>query len=95
MIHNNAAWGIIQAGQRAQLGFELGTSLADTDYASIARGFGCLGETVTSPEQVAPALDRALASGLPSVIDCRTHFVAHPCLPAFGRMNQYGFQAPN
>ena len=35
VIHNNAAWGIIQAGQRAQLGFELGTSLADTDYAPL------------------------------------------------------------
>ena len=95
VIHNNAAWGIIQAGQRSQLGFELGTSLAGTDYAFIARAFGCLGETVTSPEDVAPAIGRALASGLPSVIDCRTHFVAHPCLPAFGHMNQYGFQAPN
>jgi thiamine pyrophosphate-dependent acetolactate synthase large subunit-like protein len=95
VIHNNAAWGIIQAGQRSQLGFELGTSLAGTDYAFIARGFGCLGETVTAPEDVAPAISRALASGLPSVIDCRTHFVAHPCLPAFGRMNQYGFQAPD
>ena len=93
VIHNNAAWGIIEAGQRAQHGFELGTSLSGTDYAAVARGFGCLGETVTSPEEVAPALERALASGLPSVIDCRTRFVAHPCLPAFGSMNQYGFDA--
>jgi thiamine pyrophosphate-dependent acetolactate synthase large subunit-like protein len=93
IIHNNAAWGIIQAGQRAHLGFELGTSLAGTDYAAIARGFGCLGETVTRPDELGPALRRALSSGLPSVIDCRTCFVPHPCLPAFGRMNQYGFDA--
>src|SRR4029450_1229526 len=32
IIHNNAAWGIIRAGQRAQFDFELGTSLAGTDY---------------------------------------------------------------
>jgi thiamine pyrophosphate-dependent acetolactate synthase large subunit-like protein len=94
VIHNNAAWGVIQAGQRAQLDFELGTSLAGTDYASIARGFGCLGETVTTPDDVAPALTHALTSGLPSVIDCRTRFVPHPCLPAFERMNQYGFESP-
>jgi thiamine pyrophosphate-dependent acetolactate synthase large subunit-like protein len=93
IIHNNAAWGIIRAGQRAQLDFELGTSLADTDYAAIARGFGCLGETVTEPDALRPALRRALSSSLPSVIDCRTCFVPHPCLPAFGRMNQYGFDA--
>jgi thiamine pyrophosphate-dependent acetolactate synthase large subunit-like protein len=93
VIHNNAAWGIIQAGQRAQLGFEMGTSLAGTDYAAIARGFGCLGETVTAPDEVAPALARAFASGLPSVIDCRTRFVPHPCRAAFASMNQYSFDA--
>jgi thiamine pyrophosphate-dependent acetolactate synthase large subunit-like protein len=41
IIHNNEAWGIIRAGQKNMLGFELGTSLAGTDYAAIARGFGC------------------------------------------------------
>ena len=47
IIHNNAAWGIIRSGQRAQLDFEFGTSLEGTDYAAIARGFGCFGEVVT------------------------------------------------
>ncbi len=93
IIHNNAAWGIIQAGQRSQLDFELGTSLSGTDYAAIARGFGCLGETVSEPDALGPALRRALSSGLPSVIDCQTCFVPHPSLPAFGRMNRYGFDA--
>jgi len=92
LIHNNAAWGVIRSGQKAQLDFELGTSLADTDYAAIARGFGCHGETVTQPEEVAPAIARALNSGLPAVIDCQTRFVPHPCMPMFGRMNRYGFQ---
>ncbi|MBX3642943.1 MAG: thiamine pyrophosphate-binding protein [Rubrivivax sp.] len=93
IIHNNAAWGIIRAGQRNQLDFEYGTSLADTDYAAIARGFGGFGETVERAEQLAPALQRALASGLPAVLDCRTRFVPHPAMPAFGRMNRFGFDA--
>ena len=93
IIHNNAAWGIIRAGQRAQYGFELGTSLDGADYAAVARSFGCLGEVVAEPNELKPALQRALASGLPSVIDCATCFVPHPCLPAFGQMNQYGFDA--
>jgi acetolactate synthase-1/2/3 large subunit len=93
IVHNNAAWGIIRAGQQNALGFELGTSLADTDYAAIARGFGCHGEVVTTPEDVAPAIQRALASGLPAVLDCRTRFVPHPAMPLFGRMNRYGFEA--
>ena len=93
VIHNNAAWGIIRAGQKAQLDFELGTSLAETDYAAIARGFGCFGETVRQPSEVAPTIARARESGLPAVLDCQTRFVPHPCMPAFGRMNRYGFEA--
>ena len=93
IIHNNAAWGIIRAGQRNQLDFELGTSLADTDYAAIARGFGCHGETLERAGDIGPALQRAIDSGLPAVIDCRTRFVPHPAMPAFGRMNRFGFDA--
>jgi thiamine pyrophosphate-dependent acetolactate synthase large subunit-like protein len=93
IIHNNEAWGIIRQGQKNARDFEFGTSLAGTDYAAIARGFGCYGERVNNVAQVAPAMARALASGLPAVLDCRTHFVPHPCLPQFGSMNRYGFDA--
>ena len=54
VIHNNASWGTSRAGQNAQLNFELGTSLADTDYAAIARGFGCFGEAVASQRTSSP-----------------------------------------
>ncbi len=93
VIHNNASWGIIRSGQKMQLGFELGTGLEGSDYAAIAKGFGCYGATVRKPEQIAPAIARALASGLPAVIDCHTRFVAHPAMPMFGSMNRYGFDA--
>ena len=93
VIHNNASWGIIRAGQRKQLDFEMGTALDGTDYAAIARGFGCFGETVIRAEDVAPAMARALASGLPAVLDCRTRFVPHPASAMFGSMNRYGFEA--
>jgi thiamine pyrophosphate-dependent acetolactate synthase large subunit-like protein len=93
IVHNNAAWGIIRAGQRKQLDFELATGLEDTDYAAIARGFGCHGEVVTQPHQVGPAISRARASGLPAVLDCHTRFVPHPASPMFGSMNRYGFDA--
>ncbi|MFO6419912.1 thiamine pyrophosphate-binding protein [Hylemonella sp. W303a] len=93
IIHNNAAWGVIRIGQKKQFDFELGTGLEDTDYAAIARGFGCHGEVVTRADAVASALERALASGLPAVLDCRTRFVPHPSMPVFGSMNRYGFDA--
>ncbi len=93
VVHNNAAWGIIRQGQTKQFGFELGSGLEGTDYAAIAKGFGCYGETVHQPQDVAPAIGRALASGLPAVLDCITHFVPHPASPGFGSMNRYGFEA--
>ena len=93
IIHNNQAWGIIRAGQRNALDFELATALDETDYAAIARGFGCFGEVVTRAGDLAPALERALASGLPAVLDCRTRFVPHPAMPLFGSMNRFGFDA--
>jgi thiamine pyrophosphate-dependent acetolactate synthase large subunit-like protein len=93
IIHNNAAWGIIRSGQKRQLDFEMGTGLEDTDYAAVARGFGCHGEVVTRAEDVAPAMQRALASNLPAVLDCRTRFVPHPASAMFGSMNKYGFDA--
>ena len=91
VIHNNAAWGVIRMGQRAGLDFEMGTALEDTDYAAIARGFGCHGEVVTRPGEVAAAIQRAIDSGLPAVLDCRTRFVPHPAVGQFVSMNKYGF----
>ena len=97
IIHNNAAWGIIRAGQRALGGFELGTDLSGTDYAAIACGFGCHGETVRRADEINPAIQRALASALasalPAVIDAHCRFEPHPCMPEFGRMNRFGFEA--
>lgn len=92
IVHHNAAWGIIRAGQRRS-GFELGTALEGTDHAAIARGFGCHGETVTRPEHIAGAVQRALQSGLPAVIDAITTFEPHPASGAFASMNRYGFDA--
>ena len=47
--------------QFGRLGFGL-------PYA-VARGFGCLGEVVTRAEDVAPAMQWALTSNLPAVLD--------------------------
>lgn len=82
VIHNNAAWGVIRAGQK-KADFEFATSLEDTDYAAIARGFGCHGETVYDLADFAAAFARARASGKPAVLDCHVSFVPHPCMANF------------
>jgi thiamine pyrophosphate-dependent acetolactate synthase large subunit-like protein len=83
VIHNNSAWGVIRLGQR-RAGFELGTDLGGTDHVAIARAFGCHAERVTSAAEVGPALERALASGRPAVIDVPVRLLPHPGLPRFG-----------
>jgi thiamine pyrophosphate-dependent acetolactate synthase large subunit-like protein len=82
VIHDNSAWGVIGLAQR-QADFELGTELPDTDYAAIARGFGCHGETVERLDDIRPALERALASGLPAVVDVHVRFEPHPGMRRF------------
>jgi acetolactate synthase-1/2/3 large subunit len=41
----------------------------DVDFAKIARTVGCFGVRVTEPGQIRGALDAALASGKPAVVD--------------------------
>ena len=82
VVMNNAAWGVIGFGQRRQ-GFELGTALEGTRYAEIARAFGCHGEEVVTADGIGHALERALASGSPAVLDVRVRFEPHPSLPRF------------
>ena len=64
------------------------TDLGGTDYAAIARAFGCHGERVTRREEVAPALDRAVASGLPAVVDAVVRLEPHPGLHRFAAAGQ-------
>jgi thiamine pyrophosphate-dependent acetolactate synthase large subunit-like protein len=95
IIHNNASWGIIKfgyakAGFNVDAGKDMGTELANTNYADIARGFGGHGELVERVEDVEAALDRAIQSNLPAVLDCRVRFEPHPGLPYFARMSSAG-----
>ncbi|WP_322047973.1 thiamine pyrophosphate-binding protein [Paraburkholderia sp. J67] len=92
VVHNNSAWGVIRAGQQRNE-FELGCELGGTEYARIAEGFGCHGEIVTSIEQLPHALERAMTSGLPAVLDCRVSFEPHPSFAAFGRSTSLGMHA--
>jgi len=38
------------------------SDLAETDYSRVAQAFGCTGIRVESPDQLAPALQRALVT---------------------------------
>ncbi|MGE3805722.1 MAG: thiamine pyrophosphate-binding protein, partial [Gemmataceae bacterium] len=44
----------------------------DVDLAAVARALGCFGERIERPEEIAAAMQRALASGQPAVLDVVT-----------------------
>jgi acetolactate synthase-1/2/3 large subunit len=45
-----------------------------TDFAGIAKSFGCFGVTVEKPQDFRKAFEQAMASDLPAVIDVKTVF---------------------
>lgn len=67
---NNAAFGWIKELQHLYHGDRfLSVDFNAVDYAMIARGFGLEAIQVSDPEQVEPALQRALDSGEPYFVD--------------------------
>ncbi|HEY1013235.1 MAG TPA: thiamine pyrophosphate-binding protein [Herpetosiphonaceae bacterium] len=71
IIGNDAGWGQIRTPQIALFGEEraVATALAPTRYDLMAPMFDGHGEHVTDPAEIGPALERALASGKPSIVN--------------------------
>jgi len=72
IVVNNAASGYVKALQHAVYGDGAyqSSDLTPVDYAAVARALGCAGVRVEDPEELAPALGKALAhGGGPFVID--------------------------
>jgi acetolactate synthase I/II/III large subunit len=70
VINNNFAFGNTRDRQRAAHGGRyLGVFYRNPDFAEFARLLGAHGERVEKAEDLVPALDRALASGRPAVVD--------------------------
>ncbi len=72
IVSNNAAWNIERYDQEANYGGRVvGTLLAHSDYAAMARAFGLHGERVEKAEDLRGALERALANA-PALVDVVT-----------------------
>ncbi|MEI4471697.1 thiamine pyrophosphate-binding protein [Frigidibacter sp. MR17.24] len=72
VVANNGQYGTIRMHQeRHYTGRVSGTALANPDFAALARAYGGHGEVVTRQEDFADAFDRALGSGVVSVIELR------------------------
>jgi acetolactate synthase I/II/III large subunit len=83
IVGNDAGWGLERELQNAQgtldnLGNTVACELRPTRYDLIMQGFGGGGEHVDTPDQIGPAVERALASGQPYCIDVAIRGVRSP-----------------
>jgi thiamine pyrophosphate-dependent acetolactate synthase large subunit-like protein len=70
VIFNDGCWNMIKGAQDMFLGGRrFGAFLPGSDYAAIARGFGCYGRRVEKAAEIKPAFEEARSSGLPAVLD--------------------------
>ncbi len=73
VVGNNGAWGLEKHPMRLLYGYDVAADLQpQTRYDDVVRALGGQGETVTDPDQIGPALDRAFASGAPYLVNVVT-----------------------
>ena len=71
IVGNDAAWGQMMRPQAGLYGSDrlVATELAYTRYDQVVEALGGHGEHVTKPDEIAPALERAFASGRPALVN--------------------------
>jgi acetolactate synthase I/II/III large subunit len=73
IVGNNGVWGLEKHPMNALYGFDVACDLQpETRYDTVVTALGGAGETVRAPEEIGPALDRALASGVPYLLNVIT-----------------------
>ena len=70
LVFNNNSYGNVRRDQRERFdGRVVASDLVNPDFVKLAESFGVGAARVTSPDQFKPALEKALASGGPYLID--------------------------
>ncbi len=80
VIGNNGIWALEKHPMEALYGYSVAAELRPgTRYDQVAEALGCRGELVSEPGELRGALDRALASGQPTLVNVLTDpSVAYP-----------------
>ena len=74
LVFNNQMYGTIRMYQERTYPARVsGTALTNPDFAKFIEAFGGHGEIVETTDQLVPAVQRALASGKPAVVEVRTN----------------------
>jgi acetolactate synthase I/II/III large subunit len=66
VVMNDAQLGMVRQGQGDQ---PIASEFVRTDWATVARGYGCVGLQVSRPEDIQPAVLEALSGQKPAVVD--------------------------
>jgi acetolactate synthase-1/2/3 large subunit len=70
IVGNNGIWGLEKHPMRAVYGYDVAADLQpETRYDEVVRALGGAGELVRRPEDVGPALDRALEAAVPYLVN--------------------------
>jgi acetolactate synthase-1/2/3 large subunit len=80
VVGNNGIWALEKHPMEFLYGYSVAAELRpETRYDEVAKALGCEGELVRTPAELRPALERALASGRPYVVNVLTDpSVAYP-----------------
>jgi len=69
VVLNDASMSLIKVKQRRRQLRAQGMDYGRTDFAAVARGFGCLGLSVRSTDDLLPAFRQAMEAGGPALLD--------------------------
>ncbi len=70
---NNSAWGLEKGPMQFLYGYDVAADLApQTRYDEVVKALGGAGETVTDPNQIGAAIDRAFAANVPYMVNVIT-----------------------
>jgi acetolactate synthase-1/2/3 large subunit len=70
---NNSAWGLEKGPMQMLYGYDVAADLApQTRYDEVVKALGGAGETVTDPNQIGAAIDRAFAANVPYMVNVIT-----------------------
>ncbi len=80
VVANNSQWGMIQEQQKEMWGVVSATSLRDVDFAAVFKGGGAYTETLRSPAELVPAIQRALKenNSISALLDVKTPSIKSP-----------------
>jgi acetolactate synthase-1/2/3 large subunit len=85
IIGNNCSWGMIKSNQKLNFGKRYcDVDFPSIDYSEIARSFGCYGEKISKPNDIKPALKRAIESKKPAVLDVEIAFETPTAMKLLG-----------